>query len=677
MAKAIQNQDPIFPVQENLALRRAAKALVDLQKKITKLHFEVAEQIDALKAVVPPKRLPGFLATECAVPTDLVTTYIGMAQELGESREILQKHGVPVSVLKDLVAADLPSRNATLLRISSGVTVNPGQTAAHSQDLRNSSLSPQERIIAGRRRVLRRLAGHTILRPRMEAFELSVLRFSQELHDFYQSAAISIRPQFKFHRSYLSKDPARQARFQSLSVTAGSVLDEFKRLYGDRHPVPAAWEQLARRRPNAVRLGMAYESLRRFSEGSFLRDGEFLFGRPGTTGIRLEMWAALQYLSSARITFPGEIHLELPRRRPRALELCAGIGGQALGLERAGFEFEALYEKADFAAAALLANRPGWKVSHSDLTDDLEKTFTEFEGEIDLISGGLPCQPYSGRGKGRGKYDERDLFPAAVEIVGIVKPKAFFFENVDGFNRLRHSSHRADIYQGFRHHGYDVQKIEVNAKDFGLAQDRDRLLIVGLRKDVAHRFRIDVPRHIGRATLTSSIPDLLFPYRTEPAGRSSIERTEKQVMYDAWSDWWLDRYGSKTAPTVTKGGQSKEYSGSWTDRGFDGNGLSAKPVSPDDLPDVYHLPKLTIAILKRLQGLPDDWVLKGRPDTLAQQLANAFPPQVAMAVGYALTHAITGEKPPPFRAWPPSRRMPKLNASKHCNPKEEDRFPFD
>jgi DNA (cytosine-5)-methyltransferase 1 len=114
--------------------------------------------------------------------------------------------------------------------------------------------------------------------------------------------------------------------------------------------------------------------------------------------------------------------------RLKALELCAGAGGQALGVEAAGFDHAALVELNSHACKTLRHNRPKWKVIEHDLN-----TFdaSEFAG-VDLVCGGLPCPPFSKAGKQLGADDERNLFPAAVRIINQVMPKAVMIENVRG-----------------------------------------------------------------------------------------------------------------------------------------------------------------------------------------------------------------------------------------------------
>src|ERR1700693_687017 len=111
-----------------------------------------------------------------------------------------------------------------------------------------------------------------------------------------------------------------------------------------------------------------------------------------------------------------------------SVELCAGAGGQALGLEKAGFSHLALVEIDPNACATLRRNRPGWNIFQQDLR---HFSGTPFRG-VDLLAGGLPCPPFSVAGKQLGREDERNLFPAAIRLVDEIRPRAVMIENVRG-----------------------------------------------------------------------------------------------------------------------------------------------------------------------------------------------------------------------------------------------------
>ncbi len=117
--------------------------------------------------------------------------------------------------------------------------------------------------------------------------------------------------------------------------------------------------------------------------------------------------------------------------RYRVVEICAGAGGQSLGLELAGFEHDLSVELDQNAAATLRHNRPYWKVAVGDVANPGVWDPSAYAG-VDLLAGGVPCPPFTIAGKQLGATDERDLFAWAIELCGTVQPRALMLENVRG-----------------------------------------------------------------------------------------------------------------------------------------------------------------------------------------------------------------------------------------------------
>ena len=180
------------------------------------------------------------------------------------------------------------------------------------------------------------------------------------------------------------------------------------------------------------------------------------------------------------------------------LELCAGAGGQALGYEQAGFEHVALVEINKHACGTLRLNRPGWKVIEGDLTqfDGLE-----YRG-VDVISGGLPCPPFSVAGKQLGENDERNLFPEMIRLVDQIRPRAVMVENVRGILDAVFSDYRSFVGEQLKALGYTTGWRLMNASDFGVPQLRPRVVFVALRKEYSEHFvwpeqGLSTPKSVG------------------------------------------------------------------------------------------------------------------------------------------------------------------------------------
>lgn len=162
------------------------------------------------------------------------------------------------------------------------------------------------------------------------------------------------------------------------------------------------------------------------------------------------------------------------------VEICAGAGGQALGLAMAGFVHVALVEYEQDYCKVLKDNRPEWNVICADVHD--------FDGRkykgVDLLAGGVPCPPFSIAGKQLGQDDERDLFPEAVRLISEIRPRAVMLENVRGFLDPNFAEYRNQILTDIKKLGYENTQIKLlNASDFGVPQLRPRVVIVGIRDD--------------------------------------------------------------------------------------------------------------------------------------------------------------------------------------------------
>lgn len=310
---------------------------------------------------------------------------------------------------------------------------------------------------------------------------------------------------------------------------------------------------------------------------------------------------------------------------PTSIEICSGAGGQALGLEMAGFGHEALVEIEPPACATLRTNRPGWSVLEQDL-----RAFSalQFMG-IDLLAGGVPCPPFSKAGKQLGAEDERDLFPEAIRLVDECRPRAVMLENVRGLLDGVFDDYRKKVERQLKKLGYETGWRLLNASDYGVSQLRPRVIFVGIHKDVAGQFSWPEPVSIEPPTVGELLHDLMAE--------------------DGWSgaDNWREMARS-IAPTLVGG--SKKHGGpdlgptrskkAWAALGVDGMGIWDKP--PDR--DFVGMPRLTTRMAARIQGFPDDWIFSGRKTAAYRQIGNAFPPPVAKAVGEQIYKAISARR---------------------------------
>lgn len=306
-----------------------------------------------------------------------------------------------------------------------------------------------------------------------------------------------------------------------------------------------------------------------------------------------------------------------------SLELCAGAGGQAIGLESAGYEHTALVEIEPKFCETLRVNRPHWNVIQDDLRI-FKATAKRYKG-VDLLAGGLPCPPFSVAGKQLGAKDERNLFPDALEIINEVKPKAVMIENVRGFLDPVFEDYRNALKDKLKKLGFVTDWRLLNASDYGVPQLRPRVVIVALKKEFSNKFEWPSP----------------FEKRSLTVGEVLLELMAANNWQNAkeWSET-----ANAIAPTIVGG--SKKHGGpdlgptrakaAWKLLGV--NGMSIAEDAPTE--DFIGLPRLTVQMVARLQGFPADWRFAGKKTIAYRQVGNAFPPPVAKAVATNIGRAI-------------------------------------
>ncbi|MCO6476537.1 MAG: DNA cytosine methyltransferase [Phaeodactylibacter sp.] len=307
-----------------------------------------------------------------------------------------------------------------------------------------------------------------------------------------------------------------------------------------------------------------------------------------------------------------------------SIEICAGAGGQAVGLEQAGFEHLALVEIDGDACNTLRHNRPEWDVREMDV-----KKFSaeEFQG-LSLFAGGVPCPPFSIAGKQLGNNDERDLFPEALRLIQECRPQAVLLENVRGFLSKKFEGYRRVLMKKLKNLGYTGEWKLLTSSDYGVPQLRPRAIYVGFRDDYFNYFKWPE-----RNSSPPTVGEVLF--------EEMASRGWKQA--ESWKEQAND-----IAPTLVGG--SKKHGGAdlgpsrarngWKKLGVDGRSLVEEPPGPN----FKGMPKLTVKMASIVQGFPEEWEFTGRKTAAYRQVGNAFPPPVARAVGEKIISALNKEE---------------------------------
>ncbi|MFF7328563.1 DNA (cytosine-5-)-methyltransferase [Streptomyces sp. NPDC008150] len=380
-----------------------------------------------------------------------------------------------------------------------------------------------------------------------------------------------------------------------------------------------------------------------------------------------------------------------------SVEICAGAGGQAVGLHNAGFDHLALVEWDAHAVETLGANVgkwPGWTPSKAQeihpmdvkdfLDSDVCKKLNLKKGELSLLAGGVPCPPFSLAGKQLGADDERDLFPAALDIIDALEPQAVMIENVRGIVEPPEVfiEYRNLILNTLRDIGYIIPKIDTNlspaaqdmqmrpvwrrldANNFGVPQLRPRAILVAIHKNAlanpegfrwpkaARDVNPDVHTMLRKTMLERYLE---FWDRNKKGEKANAGEVTGEEMYNRWLKnlQKAEAAGRSIAPTLVGG--SRKHGGAdlgptrakraWAEFGINGMGIANDADSADPERDLFRPegPMLTVQQAAAVQGFPANWTFQGRKTARYRQVGNAFPPPVAEAVGRAIATALRPE----------------------------------
>jgi site-specific DNA-cytosine methylase len=316
-------------------------------------------------------------------------------------------------------------------------------------------------------------------------------------------------------------------------------------------------------------------------------------------------------------------------RRFRTVEICAGAGAQALGLERAGFDPVLLIDSKADACFTIDLNRPHWDVVCMDVAQFHPDMRPDAWG-VDLVSGGLP-RVKSPAAVGRAEdTEERRVLRAAISLACEIGPKAVLFENVpDLVDNPDFSQDRAWIEKELRQAGFRTSWKILNAADFSVPQNRSSGFLVALQERYFNRFAWPEPTHAPAPT----VGQVLGPSMSANgwAGTTVWARNADRIA-PALVGGSDRRGGADLGPTGSKR--------AWAALGVNGNSLGDEPPGPDFPSDGQ--PRLTVEQAALIQAFPADWKLFGGKTSRYRQVGHAMPPPLATAIGLAIAAALRG-----------------------------------
>jgi len=330
---------------------------------------------------------------------------------------------------------------------------------------------------------------------------------------------------------------------------------------------------------------------------------------------------------------------EVVAKRPyNSIELFAGAGGLALGLEKAGFKEQALVEIDKYAAETLRKNRPDWNVLEEDIIKIAEEGIRKYlprNIEIDFVSGGYPCQAFSYAGHKMGLEDVRGtMFYYFAQIVDELRPKVFLAENVKGL--ISHDKGKTlqtmvDIYEDL---GYTVTPHMVRAVDYNVAQKRERVIIIGIRNDIDIEYKLPKPYEY-QPVLRDVLRDV-----PKSLGEKYPVKKHKVLEQVPPGGYWRD-----LPEEVAKAYMGKSfYSGggrtgmarriSWDEPCLTLTCSPAQKQTERCHPDETR--PFTVREYARIQSFPDDWDFTGSMGQQYKQIGNAVPVEMAKAIGLSI-----------------------------------------
>ncbi len=374
----------------------------------------------------------------------------------------------------------------------------------------------------------------------------------------------------------------------------------------------------------------------------------------------------------------------------RSIELFAGAGGLGIGASRAGFKPEAVIEWDRYCCDTMRENRErglkhvaSWPIIHGDVR---HFSYAKVQGQIDLVSGGPPCQPFSISGKHAGPLDERDMFPEAVRAVRELRPKSFLIENVKGLTRQSFASYleyvrlqltypevvarwkegwadhlaRLERHHTQSHHGelhYRLVMRLLNAADYGVPQKRERVFLVGFRGDLDAEWSFPEPTHSEDALLWAQWRSGEYwerhavPKRQRPEDTRARMRAARLAAKPDLLPWGTvrDALLGLPDPEIEAGASSaflnhRFQPGARSYPGHTGSPLDepAKTLKAGDhgVPggeNMLRRPDGTIRYFSvresaRLQTFPDNFLFHGSWTETMRQLGNAVPVNLAEVV---------------------------------------------
>lgn len=322
------------------------------------------------------------------------------------------------------------------------------------------------------------------------------------------------------------------------------------------------------------------------------------------------------------------------------LELFAGAGGLAVGMEKAGLKCVALNEIDKHACETLRKNRPNWNVLEGDIKNF---NFTEYHNQVDVVTGGFPCQAFSYAGKRLGFEDARGtLFYEFARVVKEVNPPICIGENVKGLLNHDNGKTLKGMISILDEIGYNVMPVKVlKAINFKVPQKRERLILVGIRKDINQKYEYPKPYKKIYNLSDALKKGELFSSNVPKSAGAKYPESKKSVLdlvppKGYWRDLPLeiqkDFMGASFYLGGGKTGMARRIG--WDEPCLTLTCSPAQKQTERCHPDETR--PFTVREYARIQTFPDDWEFSGSIAHQYKQIGNAVPVNLGREVGYSI-----------------------------------------
>ena len=384
-------------------------------------------------------------------------------------------------------------------------------------------------------------------------------------------------------------------------------------------------------------LGKSKETLRRWD-----RDGKFTAVREPISQYRIYKKEQVNLLlEQLSIDYEDTIdNLVIPIREFNVLELFAGAGGLAVGMEKAGIKCVALNEIDKWACKTLRANRPKWNVLEGDIKSF---DFTEYNNQVDIVTGGFPCQAFSYAGKKLGLQDARGtLFYEFARAVQEVNPLICIGENVKGLLSHEKGKTIEGMISILDEIGYNVVPVKVlKAINYKVPQKRERVILVGVRKDINTKYEYPLP-HYKIYNLKDALKKGELYTCNVPKSEGSKYPEHKKAVLDLvpqkgyWRNLPLDIQKEYMGKSFYLGGGKTGIARriGWNEPSLTLTCSPAQKQTERCHPEETR--PFTVREYARIQTFPDDWEFIGSVSQQYKQIGNAVPCNLGQEIGYSI-----------------------------------------